>query len=130
MALAAFLVYNQIMRPQKPIDAKQLDRLMRFNPPLEDVAAWFGVSADTIERRIKELESCSFAEFRRKRMSGVRIKLINKAISMAERGDRTMLIFCLKNLCRWADKPGDFNDEDDNELVMVYEDGTTGPPSS
>jgi hypothetical protein len=108
------------MRPRKQIDLKQLDQLMRFNPPLEDVAAWFGVSADTIERRIKELESCSFAEFRRKRMVGVRIKLVNKALSKAMGGDNTMLIFCLKNLCRWADRPDSTERDGEDELVFDY----------
>lgn len=47
----------------------------------------------------------TFYEFREKYLGSTRIKLRQKAIQMGLSGDRTMLIFALKNLCAWKDKP-------------------------
>jgi DNA-binding Xre family transcriptional regulator len=41
-------------RPVKTIDFEQLDRLCNIQCTLEEIASFFDVSADTIERRIKE----------------------------------------------------------------------------
>jgi hypothetical protein len=86
------------------IDETQLKGLCRLKPRIQDVAAFFGCSHDTIERRVKELGAESFASFRDQNMVHTRFDLIRKAISKAMSGDNTMLIFCLKNLCGWADK--------------------------
>jgi len=91
-------------RPKIEIDETQLKALCRLKPRIEDVAAFFDCSHDTIERRVKELGAESFASFRDKNMVHTRFSLVRKAISKAEGGDNTMLIFCLKNLCGWADK--------------------------
>ncbi len=97
-------------RPTIEIDMKQLAALMRFKPTLEDTAAFFKCSGDTIERRIKDETGLTFAEFRDQNMVHTRFSLIRKAIQKGENGDNTMLIFCLKNLCGWRDKQPDETD--------------------
>lgn len=91
-------------RPIVEIDMKQLAALMRFKPRLEDAAAFFRCSPDTIERRIKEETDLTFAEFREQNMVHTRFALVQKALKKAESGDNVMLIFALKNLCGWSDK--------------------------
>jgi AraC-like DNA-binding protein len=80
----------------------QLAALMRFRPTREDAAAFFGVSIDTIERRIKSETGLTFLQFREQKMVHTRISLVRNALKRAETSD-AMLIFCLKNLCGWSD---------------------------
>jgi hypothetical protein len=91
--------------PVKHVDLDQLKTLMRLHPRLQDTAAFFEVSPDTIESRIKEhFGGITYSEFREQNMVHTRFSIIRKAISEAERGNTAMLIFCLKNLCGWRDR--------------------------
>lgn len=89
---------------RKEIDINQMKGLCRLKPRIEDIAAFFGCSHDTIERRVREWGYDTFASFREENMVHTRFSIIRKAIEKAEKGDNTMLIFTLKNLCGWADK--------------------------
>jgi hypothetical protein len=92
-------------RPRKEINIEQLKALMRLNPTLKDTAAFFECSEDTIERLIKsEFDGISYAAFREQNMVHTRMTLIRNALKMAEKGNPTMMIFCLKNLCGWKDR--------------------------
>lgn len=92
-------------RPRIEIDQDQLEALCRMNPTLKDASAFFKVSEDTIERRCKEFGYADFADCRQQNMVHTRLKLIRKALEMAEvKGNTAMMIFCLKNLCGWVDK--------------------------
>ena len=89
---------------QVEIDREQMEAFMRLKPTLADTAAFFKCSEDTVERRIKEWVGLRFAEFREQNMVHTRMMLIRTALTKAKAGDNCMLIFCLKNLCGWADK--------------------------
>lgn len=105
-------------RPPMEIDMEKLEAFMRLMPTLEDTAAYFKCSADTIERRIREHSDLTFREFREQHMVHTRMKLIRTALQEADSGNSTMLIFCLKNLCAWSDKrPG----EDDHTVNLKGE---------
>jgi len=99
----------------KPFDWELLDKILQFKPSLSDTAEIMKVSEDTVERRIREKYKMTFAEYRNKKMANVRLTLVQKAIQMAKAGDRTMLIFSLKNYCGWADNPdlADYGEEKD-----------------
>lgn len=85
------------------VDLEQLRALCRMKPTLEDCAAFFKCSGDTIERRIKEATGLTFAEFREQSLVHTRFDLIRKAIKKSDQSD-VMHIFCLKNLCNWKDR--------------------------
>jgi hypothetical protein len=98
-------------RPKIPIDDHQLRTILRWKPTLVDVAHFFECSPDTIEKYIRDNYDCRFTEFRDQNMVKTRHNLIQTALYKAETGDNCMLIFCLKNLCQWRDRPG----EEDND---------------
>lgn len=91
-------------RPRLELDQEQLEALCRMNPTLKDAAAFFKCSEDTIERRCKEFGYRDFADCKQQNMVHTRLKLIRSALAMAEKGNPALMIFCLKNLCGWADK--------------------------
>lgn len=90
--------------PKIELDYKELNALLQFKVTLAFVADYLGVSRDTIIRRIREDHDLTFNEYHELRVSRTATKLQQKAIEMALKGDRTMLIFSLKNLARWSDK--------------------------
>lgn len=91
-------------RPTINVDREQLEALCRMNPTLKDAAAFFKCSEDTIERNCKRFGYDDFADCRQKNMVHTRLKLIRKALEMADKGNTAMVIFALKNLCGWVDK--------------------------
>jgi hypothetical protein len=86
------------------INWDKLDALLQFKVSLRFCADYLGCSIDSIRRRIKEKYDMKFAEYHALRMERTATKLQQKAIEMAFNGDRTMMIFSLKNLAKWSDK--------------------------
>ena len=62
----------------------------------------------------------TFTDYQHKKMSGTRLKLVQKAIQMADKGNATMLIFCLKNLCKWSDKSEAEITNEKDALTLAY----------
>ena len=91
-------------RKKIKIDWGKLDAILQFHPTLNMCAGVLEISHDTLQKRIEEEKKCTFGEYREAKTSSIKIKLQQKAITKALSGDNTMLIFCLKNLCGWADK--------------------------
>jgi hypothetical protein len=94
---------KKVGRPRIELDWVQAEALMRMNPTLADTAAFFKCGQTTIEERIREEYDLTFKEFRNQNMVHTRLNLVRKAMKMAEKNP-TMMIFCLKNLCKWVDK--------------------------
>ena len=94
-------------RPIVEINWEKLNVILQFKPTKDVVADILEVSEDTVEARIREKYDCTFQDYRARKMAPVKIRLVKTAIEKAIKGDNTMLIFCLKNLCGWADKPFD-----------------------
>jgi len=92
-------------RPVIEIDENELKELMQFYPTLEETAAWFKCSPDTIERRVKTVYGASFAEFRKFFSGKTRLMLKRKAISKAldENNDK-MLTYCLRTMTDLDDR--------------------------
>jgi hypothetical protein len=83
----------------------------------------YPMSIPVLQRAIREATGLTFVEYRDQRAENTKLKLIQKAIQMALGGNCTMLIFCLKNLCDWRDKPPEyeksFRDMSNQELVIL-----------
>lgn len=97
-------IMPRIGRPPIEIDWSKLDICLSLGASLEITAHYLGVSEDTLERKIRAEKNLSFKNYRDEKMSGVKLKMLQKAQTLALDGNITMLIFCLKNLCGWADK--------------------------
>lgn len=110
-------------------DLDQLETFMRLKPTLADTAAFFKVGIQTVEDTIRRHYDLTFREFREQNMVHTRMMLIRTALGKAKGGDNTMLIFCLKNLCGWADKMEQVLPEGGHVVQLNYkledEDGET-----
>lgn len=78
------------------------------------------ISHSTLELRIYEKYGQKWSEFQNARLVNIRAQLVNKAISMAMSGDRTLLIFCLKNLVGWQDKIEETHKLEIPEIKLSY----------
>lgn len=87
----------------KEIDSVQLDKLLELHLRLTDVADFFDVSEDTVERFIKRTYKKKFAEYADKKRSRVRRLLMQKFWEKVKQGNMTAIIFGLKNIMNWHD---------------------------
>lgn len=108
----------------KELNWDKLDGILQFKPTLKTCADFLELSEKTIENKIREKYDCTFAEYRERKMGNVKVKLQQKAIQMALGGHATMMIFCLKNLCKWADKVENTNIEEGKLEVTFKKDGS------
>ena len=87
-----------------PFSWDKLDGLLAYKSSLVVCAEILECHENTIKQHIKKRTGETFREYADKKLSRTRVKLVQKAIEQATSGNTTMLIFCLKNLCGWADK--------------------------
>ncbi|MEK6555389.1 MAG: hypothetical protein AABZ31_09125 [Bdellovibrionota bacterium] len=93
-------------------------QLMDMRPTLKQTASFFRTSEDTVQRRIKQWSGLSFTEFRDLHSAKLRLRLIQKAVQLAEASNTTMLIFALKNLCGWSDDNNDVQKQ--SVITLAY----------
>lgn len=107
-------------RPKKDLDWKLLDILCSRKMFLKDCAEILNVSEDLIENRIKKYHNCTFTAYRDKKLARTRLNLVEKALDMAlKKSDKTMLIFCLKNICGWTDVVKQEITEDKDHRILI-----------
>ena len=88
-----------------PFSWEKLDGLLAYKSSLVVCGDILDCHENTIKNHIKKRYNITFTEYADKKLSRTRVKLVQKAIEQATTGNNTvMLIFCLKNLCKWADK--------------------------
>ena len=83
-------------RPRKEIDFEVLKKLCGIQCTAEEIATFFGVSADTIDRRLREKYKIGFAEFFKKNNSQGKISLRRNQFALAKKS-AAMAIFLGKN---------------------------------
>lgn len=87
------------------LDYKAFNALCQFKSTTKEFAAeYLNVSTTHIDNKLKQDHGMTFTQYHESKMKRVATKLEEKAVQMAMSGDRTMLIFCLKNYAKWQDK--------------------------
>jgi hypothetical protein len=99
-----------------PFSWDKLDGLLACKSTLVTCSDILDVSTTTIKDHIKKRFQLSFTEYADKKLSRTKVKLAQKALQMAFKGDRTMLIFSLKNINKWVDNPEPDNEQGDLEF--------------
>jgi hypothetical protein len=99
-------------RPQNEVPAEIVDTACQLNATQTQVlealrSQGYRTSLSTLVRYIEREHGCTFEQYREQRTANTKLKLVQKAVKMAMEGNATMLIFCLKNMCDWRDKPKD-----------------------
>lgn len=90
-------------RPRKEINVKEFEKLCGLHCTKDEIAAFFDMSEETLEERIKEIYGETFSVvFRKKRGQG-KISLRRKQWLMADKS-AAMAIFLGKNLLGQSDK--------------------------
>lgn len=80
-------------RPRKELNWDEFDKLCGIHATRRELAGWFEVSEDTIERRCQEEFGMSFASYVEQRQSPGKISLRRKQYEVAMSGNVSMLIW-------------------------------------
>lgn len=94
-------------RPKIEIDWDEFHKLCQLFCTLVEIAGWFNVSEDTIERRVKEKYKMNFAEYYKKACSGGKISLRRFQYQSAKNGSVPMQIWLGKQYLGQRDIPND-----------------------
>ena len=92
-------------RPKAEINWNELNAMLKFDASARYCANELKIARETLEKRIRSEHGMTFGEYKDMIMDDTRQKLRSVAIGKALKGENVMLIFCLKNLCGWADQP-------------------------
>jgi len=86
------------------LDWQVFDSLCAIHCTLEEIAGWFAVSEDTIERCVKRDQKLSFADYYKKRSAPGNISLRRRQYKLAKQGNVTMMIWLGKQWLGQSDK--------------------------
>jgi hypothetical protein len=117
---------KKIGRPEKELDWKLLDSILQYGAKCVDCADICEVSEDTIQRKIRQDFGMTFMEYREKKMSKTRIKLLQKQVSMALDGCVPLLIWLGKNMLGQSDKTESIDLSEEKEIKITINKVTSG----
>ena len=103
-----------------PFSWDKLDGLLAYKSSLVVCADILDTTDTTIKNHIKKRYNMTFTEYAEKKLSRTKVKLVQKAIEMANSGNATMLIFCLKNINKWSDNNNIEVDLKTTEIKLSY----------
>ena len=86
------------------IDWKEFDKLALMQCTLNEVAAWFECSPDTIENRVKEEHGVKFSDYYAEKRNRGKIALRRAQWQAATSGNTSMMIFLGKQYLEQSDK--------------------------
>ena len=94
---------NRGHRRKLDIDWRQLEGFCMIQCTASEIGMFFGCSADTIEKRVREHYGISFSEFFRKKRVGGLVSLRRNLFRLSER-NAAVAIFLAKNWLGMADR--------------------------
>lgn len=103
-----------------PFSWEKLDGLLAYKTSLVSCGDLLGCHENTVKNHIRKRYDMTFGEYSEKKLSATRVKLVQKALQMAYSGNATMLIFSLKNLCKWSDKSEAEITNEKDALSLAY----------
>lgn len=80
-------------KPRFKVSWRTVTKLCRMQCTLEEIAAELGCSEDTVERAIEREHGIKFREYYAKARLGGFVSIRRHQMQLAERGDKTMLIW-------------------------------------
>jgi hypothetical protein len=95
---------NKGGRPKKSIDFDALEKLCNIQCTAEEIASYFEISVDTLDRHIKERFGIGFAEYFAQNRGKGKISLRRAQFQSAISGNTTMLVWLGKNWLSQTDK--------------------------
>lgn len=111
---------SKVGRPKIEIDWEEFDKLCFMQCTLAEIAGWFDVSEDTIERRVKEEKGLTFAEYNKIRSSKGKMSIRRKQFEVAMTGNVGMLIWLGKQYLGQKDKK-DIELPDDWKIKITFD---------
>lgn len=104
-------------RPRKEIDWVEFEKLCSLHCTQIEIAEWFNVSVDTIDRAVTRNYGEKFAEVFKKKSGRGKISLRRQQYEVALKGNVTMLIWLGKQYLGQSDK---LTVEEEYELVTEF----------
>ena len=92
------------MRPKSEINISVIDEMLEAGCTGEEVAARFGIHADTLYRRIQEETGVGFTAYRQQKIAVGDQFIREKMYGQAKSGNTTMLIFLGKTRLGMSEK--------------------------
>lgn len=109
--------------PRKEIDWDEFDRLCELHCTLTEIAAWFKVSEDTIERRVNETHCMTFAEYYKIKSANGKSSLRRMQYKAAMAGNTAMLIWLGKQLLGQHDRQETYTTTTFKPVVVELDNG-------
>jgi len=111
-------------RPRKEINWEEFDKLCGLHTTQEEIANWFSVSVDTIDRAVKREHKVGFAEYYAQKAAVGKVSLRRKQFELAQKGDKTMLIWLGKQHLGQSEKIAQKNEHSGPEGKPIETKGT------
>ena len=115
------LIEKEYNPDKAPFSWDKLDGLLAFKSSLIVCADILDCHENSIKNHIKKRYGLTFTQYADRKLSRTKVKLVQKAIEQATSGNTTMLIFCLKNICKWSDNND--NQIDIGKIEITLPDG-------
>lgn len=106
-------------RPIKIIDWTAFDKLCGIQCTLEEIASFFEVSEDTIERAVRREKKMSFADYFHQKRADGRISLRRVQYQKALGGNITMLIWLGKQYLNQSEKVDQKINQEDTQVFKL-----------